>query len=372
MSSLSPWSASTPEGRWCGFGPYYAMFPVDFVRQTIARYCPPNGRVIDPFCGRGTTPFVAAMMGRDAFGADINPVAWVYSNVKLDPCKRSSLLMKRVSEIIDCVSSRDREPRNTFQKLAWHRDVLGFLHAARRNLDWRRNRTDRTLMGLILVHLHAKRGEGLSNQLRQSKAMSPDYAVKWWKYHDMKPPKIDLFDFFRRKLEWRYKRGIPIKRAAAITVCGDSREILSRISKFNADLVLTSPPYCGVTNYTYDNWIRLWMLGGPALPDQGHAGRYADSENYEALIADVFAETRRLSKNNATIYVRTDARPFTLETTIDTLKDLWPSHRMSIRFDMAPGKTQTALFQHNWNKAGEVDVLLTPRNQIVPRSFYRS
>ena len=272
---------------------------------------------------------------------------------------------------MDRITVKDREPRNAFQRHAWHRDVLGFLHAARRNFDWKKSRVDRTLMGIILVNLHAKRGAGLSNQLRQSKSMSPDYAVRWWKSRNLRPPKVNLVAFFDEKFDWRYKKGLPQKKGTATTVCGDARDVLPRIVKFDADLILTSPPYCGVTNYTYDNWIRLWMLGGPALPDQRHAGRYADTESYETLIADVFAETRRLSKDKATIYVRTDARPFTLETTVDTLKELWPSHRMSIRFDVAPGKTQTGLFQRSWNKAGEVDLLLTPRGATVPRSFFQ-
>ena len=368
---VARWTPSTAEGRWCGFGPYYAMFPIDFARHAIERFCPPNGRIIDPFCGRGTTPFVAAVTGRHAFGADINPVAWIYSSVKLDPCKRPGLLKRRIKEIVDGVTEKDREPRNDFQKHAWHRDVLGFLHAARRNLDWKNSRTDRTLMGTILIHLHAKRGEGLSNQLRQSKAMSPEYAVRWWNERKLKAPKINVIRFFDEKFVWRYKKGLPITRGTATTMCGDSREILSNIPRYDADFVLTSPPYCGVTNYTYDNWIRLWMLGGPPLPDQKHAGRYADTERYETLISDVFAETRRLSKEGAIVYVRTDARPFTLETTIDTLSEFWPAHRMSIRFDVAPGKTQTGLFQREWHKAGEVDILLTPRGKSVPRSFFQ-
>jgi hypothetical protein len=226
-------------------------------------------------------------------------------------------------------------------------------------------------MAIILVHLHAKRGEGLSNQLRQSKAMSPDYAVRWWKARKLRPPKIDLVKFFEEKLRWRYKKGIPSKLGNAIAICGDAREVLSRIPRFGADLVLTSPPYFGVTDYSYDNWIRLWMLGGTPLPNHRKAARYANPETYETLLSEVFAETRRLAKENATIYVRTDARDFTLGATIDALEELWPSHRMSIRFDKAPGKTQTGLFQTKWNKAGEVDILMTPRRVSIPRRFYR-
>lgn len=325
--------------------------------------------MLDPFCGRGTTPFVASVTGRDGLAADVNPVAWLYTSVKLAPCKRPALVMRRVNDVLESVRPLDREPRNEFQKHAWHRDVLGFLNAARRVLDWKRARIDRTLMGTILVHLHARRGEGLSNQMRQSKSMSPDYSVRWWKANSLRPPKIDIPSFFERKLAWRYKKGVPKMRATARAELGDARKVFSRIDGFDADLILTSPPYCGLTNYEYDNWIRLWMLGGDPLPTYRHASRFEDQNEYYSMMFDVFAEARRLSKDNAIVYVRTDARTFTLETTLEVLEEYWPRHRLLIKFDKAPGKTQTALFQQKWNKAGEADLLLTPQNCAVPSGF---
>ncbi len=333
------WTPSSAEGRWCGFGPYYAMFPVTFARQAIERFCPPRGRVLDPFCGRGTAPFVALVTGRHALGADVNPVAWLFSSVKLDPCPTAGAVLRRVENVLDCVTNRDRTPRNEFQKWAWHPDVLGFLHSARRSLSWKSDRIDRMLMGTILVHLHAKRGEGLSNQLRQSKSMSPNYSVKWWKHNQLKAPRIEIKPFFEKKLSWRYRRGIPLKEGAAEARLGDARRVLSQLQRFEADFVLTSPPYCGVTNYRYDNWIRLWMLGGPNLPDFSSAHRFENREDYRRLLEGVFVQVKRHAKRNASIYVRTDARHFTLGTTVEVLGDLWPRHRLSSKFDRAPGMT---------------------------------
>lgn len=366
---IIPWTPSSAEGRWCGFGPYYAMFPVGFVRRSLEYFCPPGGNVLDPFCGRGTTLFVAAVSGRSCLGADINPVAWLYSTVKLEPCNRPASIKKRVLDVLDSVRSSDREARNEFQKYAWHPEVLAFLNASRRVLNWRKSKIDQMLMGTILVHLHAKRGEGLSNQMRQSKSMSPSYSVRWWKRQKMRPPRIDVRNFFEKKLEWRYGKGIPITPASSRAKLGDSRNIFSRISEFGADFVLTSPPYCGLTNYEYDNWIRLWMLGGPPLPKHKNASRFFDRDKYYSMMFDVFAETRRLSKDSAIVYVRTDSRPFTLETTLDVLEEYWPRHSIFVRFDRAPGRTQTGLFQEKWDKAGEIDVVLTPGAMKLPAGF---
>jgi hypothetical protein len=200
--------------------------------------------------------------------------------------------------------------------------------------------------------------------------MAPDYSVKWWKSHEMTPPEIDVCKFFERKLEWRYGRGIPKRSVKAEAFLGDAREILNRKRNFKADFVLTSPPYCGVTNYEYDNWIRLWMLGGPALPSFGHAARYEDKQKYRELINGVFTATKRLTCDDAAVYVRTDAREFTLQVTVEALLRIWPKHSLYGKSDKALGPTQTALFGNPWIKAGEVDLIMIAHNgQTAPLGF---
>ena len=72
----------TAEGRWARLGPYYAMFPVEFAREVIHNLSQCGETVLDPFCGRGTAPYVAMISGRGAVGCDVNPVAWLYAAVK--------------------------------------------------------------------------------------------------------------------------------------------------------------------------------------------------------------------------------------------------------------------------------------------------
>ena len=368
-AEAEPWTPSTPNGRWCGFGPYYAMFPVEFVRRAVGRFCPPGGTIIDPFCGRGTVPFVAQVSGRRGLGVDINPVAWIFASVKVSPHRAVRGLLRRIEELLDAVEVHDRSPENEFQSHAWSADVLGFLNSARRNLDWRTNKLDRTLMAILLTHLHAKRGEGLSNQLRQSKAMAPEYSVRWWRSKGMEPPKLCVRTFLEKKLAWRYAKGIPSASSPAQVYMGDARKVLPGVRNFCADLILTSPPYCGVTNYSYDNWIRLWLLGGPSLPDQGHASRYQNREQYASLISEVLERTRRVAADNVTVYVRTDAREYSTGVAVAALRRLWPDHALMCRFDKAPGATQTALYGHDWHKAGEIDLLATAPRLGVPEGF---
>lgn len=363
------WSRAYPEGRWAGMGPYYAMFPISFAKENVERYSEPGDKVIDPFFGRGTTPFVAQMMGRHAFGCELNPVGWVYGTTKTSPHRNPDDLIKRVCEIANLVSPDDRIPENDFQDWAFHPDSLGFIRSARMHLDWKESAIDRTLFAFLLVHLHAKLGDGISNQMRQSKSMAPDYAVRWWKQRNMRPPQIDPVTFFQRRISWRYAKGLPRRKGNVILRLGDARDGLKRHRGPKASLVLTSPPYMGVTNYEYDNWIRLWALGGPSLPSWSNKQRYLDKKLYTEMLKEVFELSARRSTANASVVVRTDARKFTLNATSNAIRTSWPNHKLYGKWHKSDKPTQTQLFGDKGAKPGEVDLIALPQGSKAPLGF---
>jgi hypothetical protein len=63
----------------------------------------------------------------------------------------------------------------------------------------------------------------------------------------------------------------------------------------------------------------------------------------------------------ATVYVRTDARQFTFDTTLEILKKYFPNHQVKIRKKplKEDTRTQTKLFGDKSMKPGEVDIILT-------------
>ena len=54
-------------------------------------FCPTNGIVLDPFCGTGTVMLEANISGRNAKGADANPLACLISRVKTTYIKKEDL-----------------------------------------------------------------------------------------------------------------------------------------------------------------------------------------------------------------------------------------------------------------------------------------
>ncbi len=51
---------------------HYAPFPEDLCRIPILATCPENGLVLDPFCGTGTTMYVAQQHKRQSIGIDVS------------------------------------------------------------------------------------------------------------------------------------------------------------------------------------------------------------------------------------------------------------------------------------------------------------
>ena len=53
-------------------GAHFATFPPDLIRTCIEAGCPPEGTVLDPFMGAGTTAVVAQGLGRNYIGVELN------------------------------------------------------------------------------------------------------------------------------------------------------------------------------------------------------------------------------------------------------------------------------------------------------------
>ncbi len=362
----------TAARRWEGVGPYYAMFPTDFADRVVAQYTKPGETVLDPFAGRGTAVFSAAHQGRRGLGIEINPVGWTYAKTKLNPAPKDAVA-KRLQGLDELTSSYQEEAQAlpTFFRSCFSQYVRQYLLAAREHLDWRHNQIDRTTMALLLVYLHGKRDAALSNQMRQTKSMAPDYAVRWWEERKLTPPQVHPVAFMTERLKWRYAKGLPEVRESHIYL-GDSESYLPHLNDMvrgrgkRVRLLLTSPPYFALTNYYYDQWLRLWLLGGPPTARRGlgthkFKGKFEHSDQYRELLQNVFASAAELLSPKAVIYVRTGLGVVTYYTTHQVLQDTFPKHRIHIERQPYTRPTQTSLFGNLDRKPGEVDLVLTPR-----------
>jgi hypothetical protein len=227
-------------------------------------------------------------------------------------------------------------------------------------------------MAILLVYLHGKEGQALSNQMRQTKAMSPEYAIKWWDENGTRAPALDPVVFMQQRIRWRYAKGVIGGNESQVFL--DNR--VTRLPQLErrlcergvpkATLLLTSPPYFGVTNYHYDQWLRLWLLGfePTAYVVRGpYQGRFTNPDGYRRLLKSVFCRAAKAVKNNAVIYVRTGRDRLTKKATLDALREAFPRKRLVERRRPFRKPTQTHLFGDKTPKPGEVDLILMPSDR---------
>lgn len=358
------------ESTWAHFGPYYAMFPLSFALNTINRYSDKGDIILDPFAGRFTSIYSGAVLNRRGIGIEINPVGWLFGNAKMHPASEEEVLL-RLKDIYNKRVYYKQKALNMpeFYHYCFCDDVLKFLLSARKNLNWKKNQIDSTLMAFLLVHLHGNKGQSLSNQMKITKSMGMDYSISWWKKNGMSvPPEINPYEYIKERIKWRYKFGTPIVGDNLI-ILGDSTKELEKISNDlkkrgeRVSLLFTSPPYCSITDYHADQWLRLWLLGGDekyVYSKDKYKGRFKDQGEYYVLLDDVFSKCKHMMSDDAVVYVRTDARKYTLDTTIEILKKHFSDYSFFKRINVLKAKntSQTLLYGNKTSKAAEVDIIM--------------
>ena len=364
--SRLPWPAKTPEHRWYGLGRYYAMFPAPFVTRAVKVFTEPGDVVMDPFCGRGNAPFMAAALGRPAVAVDIQPVAWLFTATKLAPALQPGRVLARLRTLATAVCPADRKCRSRFETMAWAPAVLGFLRAARRELDWKTSKVDRTLMAFVALHMQDSCATGLSNRLSPTVAHSPSYAVRWWTrkgFHE--PPATDPVAFLTDRITRRYAYGVP-RLPRSHPFLGDARRKLPQLRQRRVKLLMTSPPYHDVTDYWNDHWLRLWILGEPMRKDWKRTQKHANLAAYRSLLSGVFAKAKRHLRRDGVVLVRCGAKPQTAQTCEEAIRAAWPSRVISVNRTQVQRRGVASGYGHGKKVVEEIDIIATPPGTEEP------
>lgn len=300
--------------RFHSICPYFAMFPESFVESWIQRVVPRGATVLDPFCGRGTTPFQALLMGRRAVACDISPVAYCLTRAKTNAPVRLAL-GRRLTTL-----ERNFEPGTAtdegaslpeFFHKAFHPETLAEVLYLRRRLNWKRSDVDCMLAALALGSLHGDSGSQyyFSNQMPRTISPKPAYSVRFWERHGLTPPRREVFKIIRQRIGFRYASGVPDDRATVYW--SDMRDLPSQIQgQYRARpfrYVITSPPYFDITNLEEDQWLRLWFLGNGAKPTYGKISkdnRHSSPANYWGMICDLWRMLGQVLGSRSQIVLR--------------------------------------------------------------------
>lgn len=350
-----------------GVCPYFTMFPLPFPYRKLRKQNR-NVRVLDPFCGRGTTNFAARLLGLESVGLDSNPVAAAVAQSKLvNTCARDVYQACRTAL---AEGDPGTIPEDGFWSLCYERETLRQICAVRNHLLAcpKLTKAQVALRAIFLGILHGPKRKGLptylSNQMPRTYSTKPGSAVAFWKRRHMRPAHVDVLDALKRRAQYLLKELPP--RTNGCVRLADSRKRESYVGLGEFDLVLTSPPYLGMRTYWPDQWLRNWFLGGPVSVEYARADQITtqDEERFVDDLALVWKQSAKVCRAGAKMVARFGALPsYTAEPsvlmkkTIDRANCGWVVQTITGAGAAPDGRRQSDQFGAGaTDSIGEVDV----------------
>lgn len=273
---------------------YRACFKAQLPEFFIARLTKPGDAVFDPFMGRGTTPVQAALMRRQAFGNDVNPLSVLLSRPRLRPITLQSVAASL--QTVDWSQGKiEREDLLAF----YHPQTLKKLEALRLWL------ADRAPLGADDVDPVAdwirmvaiNRLSGHSPGFFSGRSMPPNQAVSvkaQLKINEklcISPPERDVAGVIHKKSRTLLKDGCAPNHVRSSLHTGAAWAVPG-IANASVDLTVTSPPFMDIVHYAADNWLRCWFAG--INPASVAIDMHKTEEAWTAMVRRVLAEQARM------------------------------------------------------------------------------
>ena len=237
-----------------GIHPYPARFIPEIPRHLIELFHPfSRGRVLDPFCGSGTTLVEAQAAGIPSFGVDLNPIATLVSSVKIDPPERD--VAPVALAIADAAASGGPRPVPEIPRLDhWFtREATAALarltHELARISDRKLHNALRVALSRIVVRVSRQDSDTRYAAVDRPIDVSDVYA---------------LFVESARVLDEAFEQ-LPARRATSGVLTNDILSVQPADLPSPFGLIVTSPPYPNAYEYWLYHKFRMHWLGEDPL-----------------------------------------------------------------------------------------------------------
>lgn len=273
---------------------YRACFKPQLPRFFIERLTDPGDLVLDPFLGRGTTLVESALLGRRAAGADINPLSRILTEPRMNP----PLFAEVQARLRDLdLSAADEQPEDllTF----YHPDTLREISALRRHLLESDSAVDRWIRMVATNRL-----TGHSPGFFSVYTLPPNQAVTVARQklinekREQTPPYRDVLAIVEKKSKSLLRDVADADREKLRASADDhhiiigSADNLAQLEDESVALVVTSPPFLDIVQYSTDNWLRCWFNGIDA--DAIEIWKFGNVDRWREAMARVFGELKRV------------------------------------------------------------------------------
>jgi hypothetical protein len=308
-AAIPEWAAGELASTWKvagrGWGhplhklsPYVGGFPAQLARFFILNLTDPGETVFDPFSGRGTTLFESLLCDRDGLASDAFEYAYVLSRAKAHPLsydefdrylkgqlKRAEKINNRGWRLLDNEDLRVFFSDHTLDQLLRLREVLRADESAEAMF------TKAVICGV----LHGPSKMFLSAPQKDQTSSTVEYVRRYLADNDIERPRRDIYASAMNKAGRSFLTSLPSRRGDVYRA--DSREL--PVGDKTAQLIVTSPPYLSVLDYSWNNWLRLWWLGCDRQEERSKLILSGREDVYRDFMRASVAEMYRVLKDDS-------------------------------------------------------------------------
>jgi site-specific DNA-methyltransferase (cytosine-N4-specific) len=257
-------------------GKYYPQL----VRPLITRLLRPGERLLDPFCGCGTTLIEAHFSGVASVGVDLNPIAYFVTHARTS-CMKADLneLSKQTDKLLQICGKK--------KQVIQYRDLTEYLSTT--DLEWRKSITNLVphasiwfskgaLEQLVIIHSLIQQVE--DEKVKDFFLLTLSSIVKRVSNWDLKQVRqglletprenVNVFEVFERQLKryflivYVYHKMRQSLRLSTDVIpeaySHDSRH-LEFLKDNSFDAIVTSPPYATALPYLDTDRLPMYVLG---------------------------------------------------------------------------------------------------------------
>lgn len=254
-----------------GYHPYSAKYIPQIPNRLISTFSDKNDLILDNFVGSGTTLVESKVMGRNAIGVDINPLACLISNVKTTVIKKptmreiSHFLISLHSDIVHLrrnttlASLEEKKPIDSpvIEKLHpnipkwYHENVIYELVVIKTKINAVRNTEVRDFLLVAfssILRSVSNTTSGFGNLMINKNA----------------PPKNRIFEKFSLAVANMLQSVADFSTVATnskVTIFKQDSRKLEFINDESIDFICTHPPYMAAVPYAEYQKLSLWWLG---------------------------------------------------------------------------------------------------------------
>jgi hypothetical protein len=256
-----------------GYHRYSSKYIPQIPYRLVSKFSKKNDLVLDNFMGSGTTLVESKVLGRNAIGIDVNPLACLISKVKTTTIQKSTLL--DISKILillkeDIIKLRDntvlfsyREKRSTIDNSMskaslhhniskwYHQNVIYELLAIKSRIDTVENKD---VKDFLLV--------SFSSILRSVSNATSGFGNLM--INKQAPLKTRIYEKFVIAVKDMLKNMSEFNKAATnsnIRIVNHDSRRLEFINDETIDFICTHPPYMAAVPYAEYQKLSLWWLG---------------------------------------------------------------------------------------------------------------